>query len=95
MRDSIPFLDLHGLTEQQAFLRVTHFIEQHHQRGTRTIGIIHGKGLRSTDGPVLKLAVIDWLEEHSQVLRHHVAPPHQGGDGARIVQLRFSTLTRS
>lgn len=81
------WLDLHGMTVEQAQRQVDDFIKQQRQRGTRVIGIIHGKGLRSDSGAVLKNAVVTWLAAHPNVCAYQSAPTHDGGRGAVLVRL--------
>jgi len=83
-------LDIHGYTFEEAELEVERFIRESLMRGLRCIKIIHGRGLRSPDGPVLKKAVIQWL---SSRFRKHViafvsARQCDGGLGALYALLR-------
>jgi DNA-nicking Smr family endonuclease len=51
--------------------------------------IITGKGLHSSDGPVLRQAMEKLLnQQREHVLEWSVAPRRFGGDGALIVFLR-------
>ena len=63
---AIPELDLHGKTEDQAIAALNRFLdrERHGDRDV-TVHIIHGKGHRSADGPVLTDAVRSWLGSKS------------------------------
>ncbi len=83
-------LDIHGYTFAEAESEVERFIRESLMRGLRCIKIIHGRGLRSPDGPVLKKAVVEWL---SRRFRKHViafvsARQCDGGLGALYVLLR-------
>jgi len=55
------YIDLHGFTLDDADKEVERFIKESLRKGHQCIKIIHGRGLRSPDGPVLKKAVIQWL----------------------------------
>ena len=55
------YIDLHGLTLDDADKEVERFIKEALVKRHQCIKIIHGRGLRSPDGPVLKKAVIQWL----------------------------------
>ena len=55
------FLALHGLTLEEAETEVDSFIRGAIRKGLRCVRIIHGRGLRSVNGPVLKKALIFWL----------------------------------
>jgi DNA-nicking Smr family endonuclease len=66
-------------------------LEQARAAGQRCILIIHGAGLHSQDGPVLRSAVPDWLltgPMAGEVLALAGAPPALGGAGASLVLLR-------
>lgn len=83
-------LDIHGLILDEAEIEVDRFIRQSISRGHRCIKIIHGRGLRSPNGPVLKHAVVHWL---SRKLRKYVvafvsARRCDGGLGALYILLR-------
>jgi len=54
-------LDLHGVTLDDAKGEVENFIKASIRNGYKCIKIIHGRGLRSPNGPVLKEAVVKWL----------------------------------
>ena len=59
--------------------------------GDRCVRIVHGRGLRSQGGPVLKDAVLAWLQEPplaAIVMAFASAPPAWGGPGALFVLLR-------
>jgi DNA-nicking Smr family endonuclease len=84
-------LDLHGLTQEEAKMVLDPFIQNAIALGNRCLLIIHGRGLKSPEGPVLKEAVIKWLTTGR--LSHHVlalcsARACDGGTGALYVLLR-------
>ncbi len=85
-------VDLHGLTRDEAKLRVKKFIEESRKAGRRCVLLVHGRGLHSKDQlPVLKEAVRMWLERGAvarAVLAFATARPHDGGAGAVYVLLR-------
>ncbi|MGB0681307.1 MAG: Smr/MutS family protein [Magnetovibrionaceae bacterium] len=85
-------LDLHGMTQDQAFGALTRFLASSRSRGRRAVLIITGKGLRR-DGTIgaLRQAVPRWLNEEPN--RAHVtafdsAQARDGGEGALYVLLR-------
>jgi len=84
-------LDLHGLTVEQARLQLTEFMEECSQFGYRHVIIIHGKGFRSQNRPVIKPMVNRWLRQADEVLAFYSAQPKDGGTGAVYVLLRKST----
>ncbi|MCY3876355.1 MAG: Smr/MutS family protein [Rhodobacteraceae bacterium] len=91
-------LDLHGLTEKRAELRLTTFVQTAHGRGVRNLLVITGKGNRSgldefnrPKGGVLRRRVPDLLSRPP--LSHLVqsfSESHErhGGKGALYVRLR-------
>jgi DNA-nicking Smr family endonuclease len=59
--------------------------------GSRCLMIIHGRGLKSHEGPVLKNCVVNWLSSgilSSYVLAFCSARPCDGGTGAVYVLLK-------
>jgi DNA-nicking Smr family endonuclease len=82
-------LDLHGLTIDEACPKVRFFLQDAIYQGFKTVLIITGKGLHSSDGPVLRQAVEKLLgQQREQVIEWGVAPRRYGGDGALMVFLR-------
>lgn len=82
------YLDLHGLMMEEAKEKVSYFIRNSYATGYRCLMIIHGRGLKSHEGPVLKNYVINWLS--SGILSRYVlafcsARPCDGGTGAVYV----------
>jgi DNA-nicking Smr family endonuclease len=97
-------IDLHGLRENEAHLRLRGFLRQAHAQGKRTVLVITGKG-RDEDDPyapfdfgadrsprgVLKRNVPRWLSEPDLTgIVVSFAPAHvrHGGEGALYVHLR-------
>ncbi len=84
-------LDLHGYTEDEARRAVLDALERAARRALRCLLIVHGRGLRSAAGPVLKEALPGWLSQSPRgrrVLAFTSARPAQGGAGATLVLLR-------
>jgi DNA-nicking Smr family endonuclease len=82
-------IDLHGMTQEEAFATLTHFLMRQVQAGHRHVAIITGKG-RSSEG-VLRRAVPQWLElpqfrPFVAAITH--ATPKKGGDGVLHVLLK-------
>jgi DNA-nicking Smr family endonuclease len=84
------FLDLHGLTIEEAESEVDSFIRSSLRKGLRCVKIIHGRGLRSPNGPVLKNALIFWLTRRyrKNVLSFVTARQCDGGLGAMYILLK-------
>lgn len=84
-------LDLHGMSEEAARGHVFRFIRQAAQSGLSCVAVVHGRGMRSPDGPVLKEAVPAWLTQlplARAVAAFASAPRDRGGDGVTLVLLR-------
>jgi DNA-nicking Smr family endonuclease len=78
-------LDLHGLTVEQARSALIEFLDECESAGIRHAIIVHGKGFRSRDKPVIKPLVNRWLRDSENVLAFHSAQPKDGGGGAVYV----------
>ncbi len=83
-------LDLHGLHIDEAETEIESFIRGSLKMGIRCIKIIHGRGLRSPKGPVLKDAVIKWLSGRyrKNIIAFVTARQCDGGLGALYVLLK-------
>jgi len=86
-------LDLHGMTQDQAYTSLRQFISSCHTNGKKILLVITGKGgmdLGENDRPkgVLKQNVPKWLQTFSEVLSTTEALKHHGGNGAMYVILR-------
>jgi DNA-nicking Smr family endonuclease len=81
-------LDLHGLTVAQARKSLQAFLGECETSGLRHVIIVHGKGFRSKDKPVIKPMVNRWLRVVDNVLAFHSAQPKDGGNGAVYVLLK-------
>jgi len=80
-------LDLHGLTQQQAEQQLRQTLDEFNAvRGC--LLIVHGKGLRSAEGPVLKNLTARHLKAHPRVRAFCSANISDGGSGALYVLLR-------
>jgi len=84
-------LDLHGLTARTARAAVTRALLAAHEAGRRCVLVVHGRGARSAEGPVLKAFLLRWLTEARVaplVMAFSSARPEHGGAGATYVLLR-------
>lgn len=81
-------LDLHGLTVVEARKALLEFLAECESAGVRHAIIIHGKGYRSKEKPVIKPMVNRWLKMVDNVLAFHSAQPKDGGSGAVYVLFR-------
>jgi DNA-nicking Smr family endonuclease len=85
-------LDLHGLTQVEAFSALREFLGRAQTRGDRLVIVVTGKGKAFSDEPgVLKRLTPLWLrapELRNVVLGFEEAQRHHGGTGALYVRLR-------
>ena len=84
-------VDLHGMDAGQAREAVRGVVARAQRAGQRCLLVIHGRGLRSPAGPVLKQALPGWLTEpplDRQVLAFTSAGAGHGDTGATLVLLR-------
>ncbi|MDX2504332.1 MAG: Smr/MutS family protein [Gammaproteobacteria bacterium] len=83
------YLDLHGLTIDEARAMLLEFIDFARKQQIRCIRLVHGKGYRAqTNKPVLKNKVNSWLRQHPDVLAFSSAQPRDGGTGAVYILIR-------
>jgi DNA-nicking Smr family endonuclease len=89
-------LDLHGLTQAEAYDALLHFLRGRQVRGAKVVLVITGKGARGGGDPhgergVLKRMVPLWLrlpELRAFVIGFESAAIGHGGEGALYVRLR-------
>lgn len=84
------YLDLHGMSAKEAESEVEYFIKGSLIKGLRCIKIIHGRGLRSPKGPVLKNSLLKWLSGRYRkfIIAFVTARQCDGGLGALYILLR-------
>jgi len=84
------YIDLHGLTEDEAWEALGVFLLEVRRRNLSCVKIIHGRGLRSPREPVLKSAVARWLRGplSKYVIAFATARACDGGLGATYVLLK-------
>jgi DNA-nicking Smr family endonuclease len=84
-------LDLHGHTAESAAVALDAAFARAAADRRRCLLVVHGRGLRSPAGPVLKEEVIRRLQAPplaGRVVAFATAPPDRGGAGALLVLLR-------
>jgi DNA-nicking Smr family endonuclease len=84
-------VDLHGLTAAEARRELEAELREAHAEGERCVLVVHGRGLHSEGGPVLRDGVTQWLTAAplaALVMAFASARPRDGGPGARYVLLR-------
>lgn len=84
------YLDLHGLILDEAEAEVDRFIGDALKKRLRCVKIIHGRGLRSPNGPILKDAVVNRLigRYKKHLIAFVTARQCDGGLGALYILLR-------
>lgn len=83
-------IDLHNMTVAQAQTVLLRFLEESCSNNMHCVRVVHGKGLRSGNGPRLKLMARQLLIDHPRVLAYTRCKPSDGGDGATDLLLRSS-----
>ena len=89
-RGKIPseeHIDLHSMTVQEAKNYLDTFLDECMANESFCVGIVHGKGRKQADAPILKNEVNAWLRQDDRILAFHSAPTNQGGTGAVLVLL--------
>lgn len=83
-------LDLHDMTIEEAEGEVAYFIKDSLIKGHHCIKIIHGRGLRSPKGPVLKNSLLKWLSGRYRkfIIAFVTARQCDGGLGALYILLK-------
>ncbi len=81
-------LDLHGLTQTKAQIAIDNLLLNLQTNETQCVCIIHGKGLRSSDGPTLKDFTAKYLKTLHSVRAYCSAQAQDGGTGALYVLLK-------
>lgn len=86
------YIDLHGMTLSEAEAAFRLFFHDALKRRLFCIKVIHGRGLRSPNGPVLKEALKTWLQGKlkKSILAYSSAKDCDGGLGATYIILRSS-----
>ncbi len=80
-------IDLHATSERAAEDLLRRFLAEARDAAHHCVRIVHGKGLHSPQGPVLKGLVERVLNQRADVLAYASPPPAHGGTGAVLVLL--------
>jgi len=83
-------LDLHGIVVEEGRKEVENFFRESIMKGYRCIKIIHGRGRRSVNGPVMKQSLVTWLlrRYRKHIIAFVTARQCDGGLGAVYVLLK-------
>ncbi|PWK63427.1 Smr/MutS family protein [Aminobacter sp. AP02] len=87
-------VDLHGMTQDEAYSLLLHFLARAHAGGVRYVLVITGKGNSKGGDGVLRRMVPAWLNTapfRMLVSSHDHAARHHGGSGAIYIRLRRRT----
>jgi len=90
-------VDLHGLNVSGAREVFESFLKEAIATGKRAVLVVHGRGLSSPHGPVLKTKVYKWLSHgpfRKWVMAFASAREYDGGAGATYVLLRQRPVTK-
>lgn len=84
------YLDLHGCFLPEARSLTHQFLKHSRRRGFGCVKIIHGRGLRSPAGPLIKNALTKWLTGFLSKYIHAFVTAKQvdGGAGATYILLK-------
>ncbi|MCI4626931.1 MAG: Smr/MutS family protein [Candidatus Magnetoovum sp. WYHC-5] len=84
------YLDLHGFSVANAKELTRLYLKDCTMRGMRCVKIIHGRGLRSPRGPLIKDALQEWLTGicRKYIVAFVTARQVDGGAGATYVLLK-------
>ncbi|MEM1348721.1 MAG: Smr/MutS family protein [Myxococcota bacterium] len=87
--DAVPTLNLRRDVLEDAMRQLELFMHQSWKDDARFVRVIHGRGVRSEHSPVLKPAVLEWLEGPGlRYIRGYAPEMTQGGDyGSLVVAL--------
>ena len=82
-------IDLHGLRQDEAELRLNSFISDCQRKGIRKILIVHGKGIHTTGSdPVLGELVRKFIEHDKRLGMSGHPDRNMGGNGATWVYIK-------
>lgn len=85
-QNRIPEINLRGDTREQAIERLDTFVPNCHRRGDPFVRIICGRGKNSAGDPIIKPAVLDWIESAGKEIVKGFAPEVQpSGDYGSLV----------
>lgn len=79
------FLDLHGLTQEQAKQEIAALIAACRREHVHCASIMHGYGKH-----ILKRQTPLWLAQHPDIKAFHQAPKELGGDAAILILVEMS-----
>lgn len=81
-------IDLHGLTRDEAWIRLEAFFTDCVRMNLSKVLIIHGKGTHSEDDPVLRTTVKHFLEMNPHAGESGYSSNRHGGSGSTWVILK-------
>ena len=81
-------IDLHGHTAVQACELLSEKILMMQSKGEQFLEVVHGRGLHSNAGPVLRDSVREWLRQESAVLGYAEMPLNPGASRVLLRRIR-------
>lgn len=91
-------LDLHGFGSEEAEILFEQFLKDSIRSNLRCIKVIHGRGLKSKAGPVLKEKLKEWIMRamhRKWVTAFSSAQMGEGGPGATNILLKKQPMKKS
>jgi DNA-nicking Smr family endonuclease len=91
-RNEVPEINVRGDTVDDALRQIELFVHQQWKQNAHFVRIIHGRGLQSDGDPVLKPAVLRWLEGPGyRYIKGYVPEVNSAGDyGSVVAELRVT-----
>lgn len=80
-------IDLHGLTVKEAQQYLDEFLDDCVAHESFCVCIVHGKGRKNANNPILKNFINEYLRKDPRTLAFVSAPNNMGGTGAVLVLL--------
>jgi len=91
-------LDLHGCPVEEADKEFQYFIKEALRSGLHCVKVIHGRGLKSKKGPVIKERLKDWIiraMHRKWIIAFSSATMPDGGPGATYIILKKKPLKKN
>lgn len=85
---SFDFHELGPLTQEQILGLTDDFLEQAKANNLSLVSLIVGQGLHSSNGPVIKPLLSDYLKQHPLIKNVSPGKYAQGGQGVLVVKLK-------
>jgi DNA-nicking Smr family endonuclease len=92
-KDGTPELNIRGETVSEALPKLEQFVRDAWEDQRQFVRVVHGKGKQSEGNPVLKPAVLKWLEnDGGKYVRGYIPKRDvKGNYGSLIIEIRVTT----